>query len=350
MYSYLLQTRHQSLFKPIIMSTQTFNNNTSCAFCRANKKSWNHPLNNSDGQVVCVELLNYKCPYCKEKGHTTKHCPVLADKEQLRRAKWERNQVTKQQQQVNNLQQPVTNLQQPPNSWAAKAAANISPDQQLKIDEDNLRLKRHAQQKQAEKAQKDRLAAQEAKALAKANWQRWYLRAMPAQFGLKEPYGPYPVGSFWEFFIERRQFQGKPADTDIAKALRENKENQHKFRQYLSTKYYRWLDDSEDTEDDCFYLWTLRQQEIRQEEDAYYYTLERERAEELRLDQERLEMDRQLAAHEITHEQYRDWELEREEDLSDCLEFSSLLYDRYLFDEANRRRQWKESKDAIEKL
>jgi hypothetical protein len=339
------------------MSTQTFNNNTSCAFCRANKKSWNHPLNNSDGQVVCVELLNYKCPYCKEKGHTTKHCPVLADKEQQRRAKWERNQVTKQQQVSNlqhpapNLQHPAPNLQQPPaNSWAAKAAAKITPEQQLKIDEDNLRFKRDAEQKQAEKAEKDRLAAQEAKALAKANWERWYLRAMPAQFGLKEAYGPYPVGSFWEFFIEGKQFQGKSADTDMAKALRENPENKTKFRQYLATKYYRWLDETEDTPDDCAYLWRLREEEIRQEEDAYYYTLERERAELLHLDQERQEMDRQLAAHEITHEQYRDWDLEREEDLNDCLEFSSLRYDRYLFDEASRRRQWKERKDAIEKL
>jgi hypothetical protein len=332
------------------MSTQTFNEQTSCAFCRANKKSWNHPLKNYDGLVVCVQLLNYKCPYCKETGHTTKHCPVLADKEQQRRAKWERNQVTKQQQ-VTNLQPPPANLQQPPaNSWAAKAAAKISPEQQLKIDEDNLRFKRDAEQKQAEKAEKDRLAAQEAKALAKANWERWYLRAMPAEFGLKEAYGPHPVGSFWEFFIERRQFQAKPADTDIAKALRENTENQQKFRQYLSTKYYRWLDDSEDTEDDCFYLWRLREEEIRQEEDAYYYTLERERAEQLRLDQERQEMDRQLAAHEITHDQYRDWELRCDEDLNDALEFDSLRYDTYLFNEASRRRQWKDRKDAIEKL
>ena len=331
------------------MSTQTFNNNTSCAFCRANKKSWNHPLNNLDGQVVCVELLNYKCPYCKQNGHTTKHCPVIAQK-QVTNQQVTNRQVTIIQLPAPNLQQPVTNLQQPPNSWASKAAATISPEQQLIIDQDNLRLQKLAQQKQAQKAENDKLAAQEAKALAKANWQRWYFRAMPAEFGLKEAYGPYPIGSFWEFFIEGKQFQGKPADTDMAKALRENPENKTQFRQYLATKYYRWLDETEDTPDDCAYLWRLREQEIRQEEDAYYYTLEQERVELLRLDQERQEMDRQLAAHEITHAQYRDWELRCDDELDHALEFDSLRYDTYLFDEARRRRQWQLTKDSIEKL
>jgi len=327
------------------MSTKTFNEQTICAFCRANKKSWNHPLKNSDGQVVCVELLNYKCPYCKQKGHTTKHCPVIAQKEEQRRTI---NQVTKQQ--VTNLQQPAPNLQQPPNSWAAKAAAKIPKAQQDKIDEDNLRLKKLAQQKQLEKAQKDKLAAQQAKAAAKAKWERWYLTAMPAEFGLKQPYGPYPVGSFWEFFIEGKQFQGKPADTHLAIALRENNDNQNKFRQYLSTKYYRWLDETEDTEDDCGYLWRLREEDLRHQEDAYYHHIECERKEQQRFDDEQREIDRKLASGELTQEQYRQMQWDRDDEFDDELQLDSRKYDDYLFYESSRRRQWQQRKNAIEKI
>jgi hypothetical protein len=283
--------------------------------------------------VVCIQLLNYTCPYCKNKGHTTKHCHLLANKQATRP----------------HIQQ-VTNLQQPSNSWAAKAAANISPDQKHKIDEDNLRLQKQAQLKLAEKLQKDRLAQEEAKAAAKAKWQRWYLATMPLQFGLKEPYGTYPVGSFWEFFIEGRQFQGKPADTDLAKELRENTENLSKFRQYLSIKYYSWLDDSENTDDDCLYLHRLREQQIIAEENAYYDNLDRERKEHQRLLDLYDGMDRKLAAGEITQDQYNQWHYDRDEELEDTFFSDRIQYDTHLFNQASRRRQWLQRKNHFEQF
>jgi hypothetical protein len=38
-----------------------------------------------NGKVVCPTLLNHMCGYCKQKGHTPKHCARLASREERRK-------------------------------------------------------------------------------------------------------------------------------------------------------------------------------------------------------------------------------------------------------------------------
>ena len=64
----------------------------SCKVCiAAGKADVNHFVKNLDGTTNCPTLLSQSCRYCKEPGHTTKYCPVLAqhkkeDEALLRRA------------------------------------------------------------------------------------------------------------------------------------------------------------------------------------------------------------------------------------------------------------------------
>jgi hypothetical protein len=51
----------------------------SCKVCiAAGKADFNHFVKNLDGTTNCPTLLSQSCRYCKEPGHTTKYCPVLA--------------------------------------------------------------------------------------------------------------------------------------------------------------------------------------------------------------------------------------------------------------------------------
>ena len=52
-----------------------------CKVCKDAKKSesvyTSHQVRDTKGKVVCPTLLSQKCKFCKEKGHTPKHCPKL---------------------------------------------------------------------------------------------------------------------------------------------------------------------------------------------------------------------------------------------------------------------------------
>jgi len=51
----------------------------TCKVCiAAGKADFNHFVKNLDGTTNCPTLLSQSCRYCKEPGHTTKYCPVLA--------------------------------------------------------------------------------------------------------------------------------------------------------------------------------------------------------------------------------------------------------------------------------
>ena len=54
-----------------------------CKVCKDAKKSESVYTSHSvrvGGKVVCPTLLSQECKYCKEKGHTPKHCPKLKGK------------------------------------------------------------------------------------------------------------------------------------------------------------------------------------------------------------------------------------------------------------------------------
>jgi hypothetical protein len=175
---------------------------------------------------------------------------------------------------------------------------------------------------------------------------------MPQFYGLKEAYGHFPAGSFWEFFIEGKKYNGREVDHELAKNLRDKEANQHSFNEYLRIKYYNWLYDSEDTDDDCTYIWRMREADRDEREEIEAYREEqqekREREREEAEEKEKAEMDRKLATGEITQLQYREWEWEIEDELNDWLEHDSLRwYSRDCY-EADRRAKWRNRKAEFE--
>lgn len=51
-----------------------------CSFC----KSPDHWTRDREGKVVCPKLLSVKCKYCRETGHTIRHCPILKERKMNR--------------------------------------------------------------------------------------------------------------------------------------------------------------------------------------------------------------------------------------------------------------------------
>ena len=50
-----------------------------CKVCKdAGKADFNHFVKNLDGTTNCPTLLSQDCRYCKNPGHTSKYCPLLA--------------------------------------------------------------------------------------------------------------------------------------------------------------------------------------------------------------------------------------------------------------------------------
>jgi hypothetical protein len=330
----------------------------SCAFCRANQQTWNHPLKNMDDKVVCVALLNYKCPFCKETGHTTKHCKKLAEKqqrdlqrshnEQERYTRWEHNRQVREQEKVRLESEKAHKIEAKASSWAGKVAKAIPEEERQKIEEENIRLKKAEVERQAALAKKRAEDFEKQQLENKRLWEQNYLYKMPKFYGLQKAYGQFPVGSFWEFFIEGRKHNGKPVDHEIAKTLRENGENQLKFRSYLKIKYYEWLWDTEDTEDDCPFLMRDRDRERCAMEDISHYHEQRAR-EEISLEElERRDMERKFASGEITQHQYDSWQQEKDDYLDSWVEGDSL---RWQSEEMYAQRNfdaWRERKAEIE--
>jgi len=63
-------------------------NMKSCTFCRNLQIPEPHghmirDLSKSDKPITCPKLLEIDCGYCHEKGHTTKYCGVLKEKNKM---------------------------------------------------------------------------------------------------------------------------------------------------------------------------------------------------------------------------------------------------------------------------
>jgi hypothetical protein len=317
-------------------------------------------MKNFEDEVVCKALLAYNCPFCKENGHTTKHCRKLAEKklreeqaEKERQERWEKNRHLREQEKVRREEEKVRQKQEEKvrreeaksNSWASKALKAIPEEERKKIDEEHHRLKIENEKKRVEEIERQKIEN-------KRRWEQWYLHTMPKFYGLKEPYGPYPAGSFWEFFIEGHKYNGRDVDHELAKKLRENEANQEIFIQYLKTKYYNWLYHTEDEVDDCLFLMRKREadrdecQQFEYEREEFFKKREQEREKEE--EEEKAEMDKKLASGEITERQYREWEWEKDDELNDWLEFDSLRWYSNECYEAERKKKWMQRKADIE--
>ena len=281
---------------------------TGCTFCRAN----DHKLKNKQGQIVCIALLNNECQRCHMKGHTTKHCTMTLE------------QVSEADQRVKTEQQPEQQPAIKANSWAAKIKANVKAEVVAKIAEDDRKVAAENAAKLAKKAEEKRIAAQE----RKAEYERNYEPNMQRKYGIKQtfvvpPIGYWedelvlPAGSFWEFMVE-----GSRDESELAKSRRKNPENSSKFHAYLAEKYGRnWVEVSQGKEDDCPYLWGLREKERMRQDEEEWEREERDREQWKEIqktieekEREREEMERKFRSGEITRKEYNKWEQEREEE------------------------------------
>jgi len=209
-------------------------------------------------------------------------------------------------------------------SWAAKIKANVNAEVVAKIAEDDRKVASENAAKIAKKAEEKRIAAQE----RKAEYERNYESNMQRKHGLKKafvvpPIGYWadeevlPIGSFWEFKVD-----GTRDESEFAKSRRKDPENQRKFQAYLAEKYgRRWIESSEDGEDECPYLRELREKERRKQEEEEWEREERQREQWKEIEKEmeekekeREEMERKLRSGEITRKAYNKWVQEREEE------------------------------------
>lgn len=331
----------------------------TCAFCRTNKKSWNHPMKDLNDAVVCSELLNTTCLYCKGKGHTKMYCKKLADKiklneeqaakdEQERHARWEHNRKVRESEIVLKQEKQKQLEEAKANSWASKAAKVISDEERIKNDEFNEKLKQAEIQRRQDAIRKKEVERQ----LEQKRWEERYVWRMMKFYGLPEAYGDFPAGSFWEFFVEGRHFNGQAVDHELAKSLRDSEENQTRFINYLKIKYYDWLYQTEETSDDCLFVWRLREKDRQEIEQRNWqhekYMEEREMQREKEEQDEKAEMKRKLKAGEITQKEYQEWEWQKEDELSDFLEFSSFKWYDYHIAELQNKRAWQTTKDKFE--
>ena len=308
------------------MSTSKSTNNINgCAFCRSKRLHWvGHSADN------CKVLKENICEHCQQKGHTVSRCPVKFEeikqvRERERHQRWEENQKVRQQEKVREAEAKV---QSKAKSWAGIAAKSVPAEVAAKLAEEDRVLKQQSEEKRlAEQARRDEEAAKLA-AWKKERWERNYVRRMREKYGLKEdfvvPSKHYSQpeirllkGDFWYFKVA-----GTPEDNEIAKKLCQDFTNRDNFKLYLAEKYFvNWLRASEDTEDDCVYLY-----ELRDKEDALEWLLEDEREErerewsrkwqeeeEMKKIEEK-EMNANLASGKITRKQFRAWEIAKQEE------------------------------------
>jgi len=324
----------------------------TCAFCRANKKPWDHPMKNQNEEIICKELAEYKCPYCHKLGHTIKHCELAVannqkreEREVQRQARWEQNQKVKKEE----IQKKVDEEKKYKNNcWASRVMVNRQPELVNKMLKEDAEIREKIKKEEEIRRVQLEQEKEANKKLAKIRWETWYTKTMAEVFGLPEDYGDYKKGEFWEFRVEGRKYQGKDADSDLAKSLREDYENRSRFRQYLSTKYWHWIFHSEDTEDDCPYLETIRYKkyERREEEDRLQEELAAKREKDR--EDEKKEMKLRVKKGEITRQEYDDWKMDLEHDEDWAFEESGIrMYEQIDFQ--NRAyQQWEENKAEIE--
>jgi len=334
---------------------------TGCAFCRANQKPFNHQLKNKQGHIVCQELLQYECPWCHVKGHTTKHCTmtyeeVCTKREQVREAerreRWEENQRVKTKQDEIKA-----------NSWAAKITKKVSPAAIAKMSEDEKILKAEKAAKLAKIAEEKKIAAEK----RRERYEKFYEPNMREKYGVREQLVLPPVsymhdsicvsiGDFWEFYVE-----GLRDDSELAKSRRENVENQTKFHAYLKEKYWTdWIFETQTTEDDCIYLRQLRRKEMLAREEDEYEREERERKEWAKINKEieerkkeQDEMERKHQSGEITEKEFNEWYWAHEEEEweeQDAYHMSGLQLYETIEHQSKAKKAWLMRKKAREEF
>ena len=316
-----------------------------CPFCRSKKMPWaNHTITN------CKNLKKNKCEYCGFIGHAVSHCQTKIEdnrkkfeQEELeRRQRWEENQRLKQKEKVRKEEEKAKR-------WSTIATKNISEDMSKKIAEANrISKEKERQIVEAKKIQK----AQEAKERI-LRWEMNYPYRMSKKYGIKEDFiydveNPSTImaykGDFWEFYVE-----GTKDDHEIARNLRTSEELKRKFTDYLQEKYWsNWLWFVQYNNEDCMYLWTLRQEA---EEAEYKAGIWREKKEQEREEEEKKikkEMKDKLQRGEISKKEYEQWEEEEEEYLEtifendgyrmyDCIDRNNRLYEQWEYRDAARR-------------
>jgi hypothetical protein len=314
-------------------------------------------------------LAKHQCTYCKEFGHTNSRCPKSLLKKQKeedwqkreeeKRARWEANEKVRKEEKEKQVQFKA-------NCWASVAAKSIPSEVAAKLAEEDRILKEQSDAKRAAEAVKRAEEERVRKQAAKERWERNYVRRMCDQYGLKEefvvPSRSYwreeirlPKGDFWYFKVE-----GTTEDHAIAKEMREDNANRENFRAYLEEKYFvNWLDRCEGTEDDCVYLYKLRDEEERRQWDAADEREEQEREwsrqwqeEEEMKRMEEEEMKDKLASGKISLKEYNKWEWEKQEE--EWEEEDAYMMDgwRYYEEQVNYARaeaEWKARKEAREK-
>jgi hypothetical protein len=336
---------------------------TGCDFCRSRRLPWS-----KHSVEVCPELAKKQCTYCKDFGHTNYSCPKSLLKKQKeeqwnkreeeKRARWEANEKVRKEEKAKQEAAKA-------NSWAAKATKNIPSDVATKIAEENRILAEQSEKKRAAEAVKRAEEEKVRKQVAKERWERNYVRRMSDQYGLKEefvvpskhywqPEIRLPKGDFWYFKVE-----GTKNEHEIAKNLRDGA-NCKNFCAYLQEKYFvNWLDACEGTEDDCAYLYKLRDEEERRQWESEDERREQERKwsreweeDREKEEKERDEMTAKLARGEISTKEFHQWEMEKQEE--EWEEEDAYMMDgwRYHEEQVNYARaeaEWKARKEAREK-
>ena len=326
-----------------------------CAFCRSNRKSWTgHTVE------VCVELATVECGYCHQKGHTPKKCPKSALKKQ-REAEWalqnKKRYEEKQQKSAANwpslpehpnkylecvrtlheITVPINNK----STWSSLVVNSLSTEERERMEQQHLKQREQEAEERKKAAERKRKEWED----KKAGWEVRNQRRIEREYGLKKDNGICPAGSFWYFFTERTK-----DDTDTAKVLREDSNNQLEFKKYLKEKYWvNWLSLTECSEDDCWILNCWRWEEEKAENERE--DRKREAVEEYFKQEEDMNntIKAKVASGEITREEYDDWQLKKDinDDYSYQAEGDTMWYhhqkiDRYYED-------WRERSEARKK-
>lgn len=276
-----------------------------CAFCRANRKPWTtHTVE------VCAELAKCVCGYCKETGHTTKRCPKIALKKQ-RQEEYEKKQEEKKQREEQTfptLIQPISKPKAAPTTCWSSIVVKSLTEEEKELMEQQHREKKQKKMEEAEK--KAKAHYEERKRIRKENAikaEQYYVRKMRGEYGIDEC-GIGQPGDFWYFFVE-----GRKDDSNMAKVLRENIDNQRRFQDYLCEKYFvNWLSRTEYSDDDCPIL-----DRWRWEEEKMQYEMERIEEERVSAylkaeDELQTAMKEKLEKGEITQAEYNEWKWEKE--------------------------------------
>ena len=277
------------------------------------------------------------CRYCHG-AHNIQVCPKLAAKKRFQ----------EQQEQEKQVSVAFAELAAKPNSWASIATKGRSEAVVQKIN------KEHEEQKKRdeEKTKRDAELRQQRQADEKERREKMYITAMEKQFGLSkyeaigyESIDYITAGHFWYFRVEgKKQF-----DSEIAKQLREDTQNQFIFEKYLQEKYFdNWLSESEHTEDDCNFLYRLRMTEEQRQFDREQAEEEKTRRFIEENQKERKEMAQKLKSGQITRQEYNDWKYECEMEDDYAMESSSFDWYNHSMIDGRRKADWNARKSARE--